>query len=92
MPFLDRLQQFEPRLARHADVRHEDLGHAGLESLQRIARIGETSRRKIFAGQRFFKHPANRFVIVNNPDRLHSVFSCPASQGVYQVRAAVSEF
>ena len=71
-PFANRLQQLESRRARHPDVGHEHLGRLVFERGERFAHVGEAAGREIFARQRFFKHPADRLVVVYYPDRLHT--------------------
>ena len=66
-------QQFQARLARHADVADHDLRSFILQRHQRLARRSKRLECDVLAGQGFFEHPAYRAVVVNNPDRFHMV-------------------
>ena len=70
---LDLLQQIKPRLAGHADVRHQDLRRLGAEIKlrQRFARRRETLEWDLLTRQCLFEYPANRFVVIDNPNRFH---------------------
>ena len=72
---LDRLQQLESRLAGHADVGNEHLGRAAGERVERLARGREGAERNALATERLLDHPADRAVVVDDPDRLHEMGS-----------------
>ncbi len=78
MAGLDGLQQVDAGFARHADVRYQHLRGIGFEGGQGLARVGEAAGLQAFARQGFFEHPANRCVVVDNPDWFH-VFVLPAT-------------
>ncbi len=72
-------EQIEAARPGHANIRHQ---HA-----RRIARrqfrqclVGGTEARTVdlFASQRLFEHPANRAVVVDDPDRIHVFSPFPA--------------
>src|SRR6185369_170489 len=76
---LDRVEQVDPRSARHADVGHQDLRLAVLERGQDIARVREAAHRELLAGERLLEHEADRLVVVHDPDRFHP---CPFVRSV----------
>jgi hypothetical protein len=45
------------------------------QGLQDFARVRETARGQVFSHQGFFKHKANRLIIVHNPNRFHKFTS-----------------
>ena len=57
---LDLLQQFEPRLARHADVRHQHLRRLGaaVELRKRFAGRGKTLERRSVRAPGSFRAPS----------------------------------
>ncbi|ABA47527.1 hypothetical protein BURPS1710b_2767 [Burkholderia pseudomallei 1710b] len=71
-PVVHRLQQLEPRAARHPDVGHEHLRRFLVERGERVAHVREAPRREALARERLLEHPADRLVVVYYPDRLHS--------------------
>src|SRR5262249_31527556 len=68
---LDRLQQLQPRLPGHADIRDQDFGRAAGERVERLLRGGERAEGDAFAAQRLLDHPADRAVVVDDPDGFH---------------------
>ena len=72
---LDLLQQVQPRLAGHADVRQQRgrrLRRA-LELGEGVAGGAEAGVVDALAAERLFKHPADRAVVVDDPDGIHIV-------------------
>ena len=68
---LDGLQQFQPGGTGHAYIGNQNLRRFRLQRLQGIARTGKTAGGKILARKRFFQHPADGLIVVNDPDRFH---------------------
>ncbi len=66
------LQQFEPGFARHANVADYYLRRFAGEHAERLVGRGEGFERDVLARQRLLEHPADRAVIINNPDRFHA--------------------
>ena len=71
--FLDPLQQVESGAAGHADVGDEHLRRLApaVEGSQRLVGRGKTAKGDALARERLFQYPANRVVVVDDPDRLH---------------------
>ena len=70
---LDLGQQLDAAGARHADVAHQHLRRlAGVERIEHVARPGEGVHRQMLARQRALEHEADRFVVVDHPDRFHA--------------------
>src|SRR5438045_4198191 len=72
MPLLHGVQQLEPREPRHADVRNQHLGGTVGERLERVLRGGKRVEGDALAGERFFDHPADGAIVVDDPDRFHA--------------------
>ena len=68
---LDRAEQGESRLSGHPYVGDEHLRLAHRQRLQHLVSRRERPVRDAFARQRLFQHPADRPVVVDDPDRLH---------------------
>jgi hypothetical protein len=71
MALLQFAEQREPRFARHADIGHDDLGFAVLQSLADLVDRRKRLVSDAFTCKRFFQHPANGTVVVNDPYRVH---------------------
>ncbi len=65
------LQQLEARSAGHADVAHHHLRRFGIKRGERILRRSKRLECDVLARERFFEHPADRAIVVDNPDRFH---------------------
>ena len=68
---LDLAQQLDAVEARHADVRHQHLRAVELQLGHHLLRAAEQLARDAFAAERLLQHPANRTVVIDDPDRLH---------------------
>src|SRR5260221_216387 len=74
--------ELEAGHARHADIAHHDLrGFLG-ELLERFARGAEGAVGDALAGERLLEDPADRAVVVDDPDGIHGVFA-----GVHSILA-----
>ncbi len=79
LQFAHLFQQLQPRTTGHADVAHQNLralpcgvAHGNLgQRFKHLARLRETSRGQVLAGQRLFQDEADRGVVIYYPDRLH---------------------
>ena len=66
-------------------MRMSDTSTCGLVVFERgehVARVGEAAHGELLAGEGFLEHPADRLIVVNDPDRLHlrpRVSSCHES-------------
>ena len=70
---LHLVQEHEAGLAGHSDIGNEHLRLTDGERLQHLVRRRESLERNTLARQRFFEHPANRAVIVDDPYRFRTV-------------------
>ena len=68
MPLLHLGEQLKARFAGHADVGDQHLRLAARERLQHLVRRGERLVRNAFARERLLEHPADRAVVVDDPD------------------------
>ena len=68
---LHLVEQHEARFARHPDVGDEHRRLARRERLQHLRRGHERPERNVLARERFLEHPADRAVVVDDPDGLH---------------------
>ncbi len=68
---LDLVEEREPRLARHPDVRDDHAGVAGGECLLDIVGRDERLVRNAVAFERFLEDPANRAIVVDDPYGFH---------------------
>ncbi|GAC1633527.1 MAG: hypothetical protein NVS9B10_28900 [Nevskia sp.] len=64
------LHQRQAIEAGHADVRDQDVGTLGIlvQRVQQLGRAGKAPDRHAFAAQGFFENPADRLVVVDDPD------------------------
>ena len=72
---LDPLQQVQARGSRHADVADHHLRHGAVQRGQRILGRGEALELDVLSRERLFEHPADRLVVIDDPDRFHGFFT-----------------
>jgi len=65
---LHALQQIDARLAGHAHVGDQHVGRVGAERCERGLRGVEGPGQHAAVAQRAFQHPADRGIIVDQPD------------------------
>ncbi len=68
---LHLLEECQARLARHPDVRNEDARIARRERLQDFLGRDERLVGDVVALECLFEHPANRTIVVDDPDGFH---------------------
>ena len=71
----DLAQEFQAIGARHAHIADDDAGEGVVQGVQRIVSAGKALVGDIAARERLFQHPADGFVVVDDPDRLRHVGS-----------------
>ena len=73
---LQPLHQLQPREAGHADVAHDHLRHLVVEAVERFLGDGEGAVRDALARERLLEHPADRAVVVDDPDGCEHGVGC----------------
>ena len=70
MALLDLVQQIEPRLARHPDVRHQRLRRfaRALDRIEYLARTREAAMLDSLSGKRLLEHPADGTIVIDDPN------------------------
>ena len=81
VPLVHIAQQFQARLARHADVGHQHIGRFAAQRGQRGFGGLEQPRHHARILQGAFQHPADRSVVVDQPDAQRITHSLPPSRG-----------
>src|SRR5882672_6777940 len=68
---LDGTQQLDAAFSGHADVGDEYLGTSPVKFREHLLGRTEGAAWKILASKCLFEHPANRPVVIDDPDRFH---------------------
>ncbi len=72
-PRLQLLHELEARSAGHADIAHHDLRRLERQAVERVLRRAESPVQDAFARERLLEHPADRAVVVDDPDGIGDV-------------------
>ena len=81
-PLLEGLHELEPREPGHADVAHHDLGRIVGEEVERLLRRGERAVADALPGKGLLENPADRTVVVDDPDGSRGVVVSFLDHGV----------
>ena len=76
---LDERQQIEPAHVVHANITQQHRRRVTLKGLDHIGSRLEQAKRHLCTRERLFQHPANRTIIVNNPNLSHLSSFCPVN-------------